>query len=123
MSTTHKIAAVISNAIKNTPALATIGSASVYADSLPPSIKTGITIDGTYSIEGKTNQRGATLHLWMPMPDKPTKSGDIEDMADALVVALKGSPILPSTWIRQPDETAKMDHVVFPVVVYVNLLN
>lgn len=122
MSTLTKIARVISAAISSTPALSALDPKGVYGGLLPAGVTQGVTIDGSFAIEAKQKQRGYTIHLFRPLGTKPQQAGDIEDMADALVAALKGSPILTSNWTRQPDSANNIDHVVFPVVIYLDLL-
>lgn len=121
MSTTTDICKVISDVITNTPSLKMLDAGAIFVGLPSTNKKQCITIDGVYAIEAKNNMRGITIHLWMPL-SAAKQAGDIHDIADALVVALKGSPILMSNWTHQPDSNNNVDHVVFPAEVYTDLL-
>lgn len=121
MSTTTKIALAIKAALQASPALSMFDPDAIYIGA-PGDILPCISIDGTFAIEGKQKQRGSTLHIWMAEADANTDAGDIHDIADAFVDALRGTPILPSAWVHQPEATQNVDHVVVPVVVYTDAL-
>jgi hypothetical protein len=122
MTVSTDICQVLKAAIQRTPLFNNFDHDAIYIGGLPVGIKSAFSVNGTYSIQGKTRQRGATLHLWLPLASPEDETGIIEDMAEALVLSLNGTAIFPTTWIRQPETAHGIDHVVFPVVVYLDLL-
>lgn len=121
MSTTNQIASIIKAAIERTPALSALQSDAIFIGTPPAGKLPCVSIDGNFSIEAKSRQRGANLHIWLK-PTNPKQAGDILDLADAFCAGLKGTAIQTSNWSHQPDTTSQVDHVVFPVVVYLDLL-
>lgn len=121
MSTTQNIALVIKAAIQSSPALSMFEMDSVYIGA-PGEARPCISIDGTFSIAGKQKQRGSTLHIWMEEFFENEDGGDIHDIADDFVAALRTTPILPSEWTHQPEPEHGLDHIVIPVVVYIDAL-
>jgi hypothetical protein len=121
MSNTIKVCQVISEAIANSPALSMLDSGAIFVGLPPAGVDSCVTVDGVFSIEAKQKQNGITIHLYRPFTT-PDKAGDIHDIADALIDALKGSAILTTNWVHQPDATNNIDHVVFPATVYIGLL-